>query len=113
MRRGVSIAVLLVVLASALAPLAQANASSVPACCRVGGPHHCMGMPAGLDGFHSLPSKCPYRIAPAVTSPVATLIRVRLAISRFATETIPAPPQSIDPFRIALVDVQKRGPPIA
>jgi hypothetical protein len=110
MRRRVSITVLLVILTALLAPLTLAGVSSMPACCRVGGQHHCMATP-GLDGFHSLPS-CPYRVAPAVTSATATLIRVR-PVSQFETETKSALPPSIDRLRIAVGDIQKRGPPIA
>ena len=67
MRRGISIAVLAIVVASVVAPLALANPASVPACCRSGGQHHCMGM-SGLDGFQSLPGECPYRVHRAVTT---------------------------------------------
>jgi len=112
MRRGVSIAVLMVLLTAVLAPLAQASSASVPACCRVGGQHHCMGM-AGLDGFRSLPSKCPYRVAPAVTSRFAALVTFDLPVSIFATVTKIVAPHSAEPVPVAFGNVQKRGPPIA
>lgn len=112
MRRGVSIAVLMVLLTGVLAPLAQASPTSVPACCRVGGQHDCMGM-AGMDGFHSLPSKCPYRVAPAVTSSVAALVTFNLPVSIFATETKTVTPHSAEPVPVAFDNVHKRGPPIA
>src|SRR3974390_747065 len=112
MRRGASIAVLLVLLTSVLAPLAQGSAASLPACCRIGGQHHCMGM-GGAEGFRSLPSKCPYRVVPAVTTSVATLITVTTPASLFVPEVHPAEPPSSLPVSAARGDVHKRGPPIA
>jgi hypothetical protein len=112
MRRGVSISVLVVLLASVLTPLAEANVSSVPVCCRAGGQHHCTGV-AGMDGFHSLPSKCPYRVAPAVTSGIAALATVSLRVSLFAAESNTETPHSPEPIPVAFDNVQKRGPPVA
>jgi hypothetical protein len=111
MRRVVSISVLVVLLASVLVPLAQANLSWVPACCRAGGQHRCMGM-AGMDGFHSLPTKCPYRVAPAVTSGIAALVTVSLPVSIFVAECQAAVLPACEPVPVAFGNVQKRGPPV-
>ena len=112
MRRGASIAVLAVLLATVLAPLAQGSAATVPACCRVGGQHHCMGMQAA-DGFRSLPSKCPYNVAPAITSGVAALMTVGMPASLLVAESqAPEPPTSFA-VSVAVGDVHKRGPPAA
>ena len=112
MRRTVSIAVLMVLLTGVLVPLAQASSVWVPACCRVGGQHHCMGM-AGTDGFRSLPDKCPYRAAPAVTSSIVALVNFNPPVSIFATETKTVALNSAEPVPVAFGNVQKRGPPIA
>jgi len=112
MRRGVSIIVLLVLLTAVLAPLAQASPAAVPACCRTGGQHHCMGMP-GMDGFRSLPGKCPYHVAPAVTSGIAALVTVSLPVSLFASENEQPTPGSAEAAAVAFGNVHKRGPPIA
>lgn len=112
MKRGVSFAVLMVLLIGVMAPLAQASVASVAACCRVGGQHHCMGM-AGMDGFRSLPSKCPYRVALAVTSSNVALVTFNLPVSIYATQTKTVAPRSADPAPVAFDNVQKRGPPIA
>jgi len=112
MRRGVSIAALMVLLTGLSAPTVQASSASVLACCRVGGQHHCMGM-AGMDGFRSLPDKCPYRVAPAVTSSIVALVTFNPPVSIFATETKTVALNSAEPVPVAFGNVQKRGPPIA
>ena len=112
MRRGASIAVLLVLLASVLAPLAQGSAASLPACCRIGGQHHCMGM-GGSEGFRSLPSKCPYRVVPAVTTGVAALAKGPTPASLFVPERQAAEPALSVLIPVAFNDVHKRGPPSA
>ena len=111
MRRGVSIAVLMLLLTSAFAPFAQAWRSSVPACCRAGGKHHCMGM-SGMDGFHSLPDKCPYHVNRAVTAQVAALMPTCQPLSRRNTESKTLEPASAEPAPVGFGNVQKRGPPI-
>jgi hypothetical protein len=78
----------------------------------MGGQHHCSGM-AGGDGFHSLPSKCPYRIAPAVTSGIAALLPVTLTqSSSTAEQNVTELPESVS-LPVAFDNAQKRGPPIA
>ena len=112
MRRGVSIAVLLLLLTITLAPLAQATGSSLPACCRADGKHHCAMMPGG-DGFQSVPLNCPYRVAPAVTSGIAALVRVGFPVSVFATSSFTVAPSLPEPIPVAFGNVQKRGPPLS
>ena len=112
MRRGVSTAVMLVMLASVLAPLALASPGSVPACCRADGKHHCMGMKE-MDGFHSQPGRCPYRVTPAVTKGIAALASVQLPVSIFAAESKTAALVSPDPIPVAFDFVPQRGPPLS
>ena len=112
MRRAISVSVLVILLTSVLVPLAQANVSWVPACCRAGGEHHCTGM-AGMDGFQSVASKCPYRVAPAVTSGIAALATVSLPVSIFAAECETAALPVCEPLPVAFGNVQKRGPPLS
>ncbi|MGA9564265.1 MAG: hypothetical protein WBS19_01960 [Candidatus Korobacteraceae bacterium] len=75
MRRVATITVLLVLLTPLLAPLAQASTSSLPACCRAGGRHHCEMAMGNSEptGFTSAPTVCPFRIHAAVTSPLVAL----------------------------------------
>jgi NO-binding membrane sensor protein with MHYT domain len=112
MRRSISISVLLVILTIVLAPVAQASASSLPVCCRVGGQHHCMNT-AGLAGFHSPATKCPYRVAPAVTSEVVALTTESLPVSIVHAESQVTALPAREPDLPAFGNVQKRGPPIA
>ena len=112
MRRGVSISVLLLLLCGVIVPLAQAGVTSTPLCCRVGGQHHCTGM-SGADGFHSLPGKCPYRVAPAVTSGIAALLPVTLAQSSFRSGQRAAELPEPVSLPVAFDNVQKRGPPLS
>jgi hypothetical protein len=115
MRRIVSTAVLLVLLTATLAPLMQAGVSSLPACCRAGGKHHCemsMGTP-GFAGFKSAPEVCPYRIHAAVTSPMVALTAVRHHAAVFVRSN-----NAFQKIEVALCtnlikDVHKRGPPAA
>ena len=103
---------LLVMLAGVLAPMALAIPASVPACCRVGGQHHCMGM-MGLAGFHSELGKCSYRVAPAVTSGIAALVSANLPVSIFAAESKTAALVAPDPIPVAFDIGQQRGPPMS
>lgn len=111
MRRGASIAVLLVLLGGILAPLVQSAVPSIPACCRVSGNHHCMGAP-GLDGFRSQSASCPYRTSPALLSEIVALISVTRQTSVFTFEPAALPAR----VAVALVKnydaVPQRGPPL-
>jgi hypothetical protein len=112
MRRVASIAVLIVLLTSVLVPLAQGTASSVPACCRIGGQHHCSGM-AGADGFHSQASACPYRVSPAVVPGAGALPQEapQVAIAAVAQQS-PAKPSGYVATTVE-DEAHKRGPPLA
>ena len=112
MRRGVSSAVLMLLVISAFAPFMQAWQSSVPACCRVGGTHRCMGT-SGMDGFQSQPGKCPYHVHRAVTTEVAALMPSCQPVSRPSDESKSLDPASSEPAQLAFGNVQKRGPPLS
>ena len=112
MRRGVSISVLLPLLCSVIVPLAQAGVTSTPLCCRVGGQHHCTDMSGG-NGFHSLPGKCPYRVAPAITSGIAALLPLILAQSSLESGQRAAELPELVSLPVAFDNVQKRGPPLS
>ena len=115
MRRIVSIAVLLVLLTTTLAPLGQASASSVPACCRAEGKHHCeMSMGAsGLEGFKSVPQVCPYRIHAAVTSSLVALTAETHHTAIFVVSNKAAQPTEVTLGTSLNDDTHKRGPPAA
>ena len=112
MRRWVSIAVLMLLLSSAFAPLAQAWGASLPACCRVGGKHHCTEM-AGMDGFQSLPGKCPHHVSPAVTTELAALLATGVPVANRSDQTKAVTPCSPEPAHVDFGNVQKRGPPLS
>ena len=62
MRRSTAIALLLLMLATFLAPAALATATNpIPACCRAGGRHHCSAMPPISGGTRVQGQSCPYR----------------------------------------------------
>jgi hypothetical protein len=68
---------------------------------------------AGGDGFHSLPSKCPYRVAPAVTSGTAALLPVTLSETSFTAEQhVTSLPEAVS-LPATFDTFQQRGPPIA
>src|SRR5664279_922086 len=94
MRRGVSIATLLVILVSVLAPLAQAQSPTLPACCRAAGKHHCDGSmgTSGSVGFKASAEACPYRHLAAVTSEVVAMPATNHRISVFVLEITSAHP---------------------
>jgi len=115
MRRGASIFVLVLLSASLIAPMVLALPASVPACCRVGGNHHCeMTLKSsGLPGLQSVPETCPYRDHSAVTPELAALTarghRISVVVVRpesgHSTLVVPGDSQSYD--------AHKRGPPPA
>jgi len=113
MRRGVSIAVLAVILTSVFGPTAQAQSSSVPACCRAGGKHHCnesMGPPA-LDGFKSGVALCPYRCQASVISKLVALTATRHSTAVFVLNSRTARPSNPTCDSCDRKDAHKRGPP--
>jgi hypothetical protein len=113
MRRAVSISVLLVILTSILAPMAQARSSNLPACCRAGGKHRCNGSmgTSGSVGFKSAPEACPYRHQAAVTSEVVALTSTGDHITIFVITGNPIRPQAITISSSDRNDAHKRGPP--
>jgi hypothetical protein len=115
MRRAVSISVLLVILTSILAPMAQARSSNVPACCRAGGKHHCDGSmgASGSFGFKSAPETCSYRHQAAVTSAVVALTSSGHHIAIFVIAGKTVRPQVATIYSSDPNDAHKRGPPAA
>ena len=115
MRRAVSISVLLVILTSILAPMAQARSSNVPACCRAGGKHHCNGSmgTSGSFGFKSAPETCSYRHQAAVTSAVVALTSSGHRIAIFVIASNPIRPQAVTISSSDRNAAHKRGPPAA
>lgn len=113
-RRFASISLLALMLTTALAPFAQAWQSSVPACCRTGGRHHCemsMGT-SGLEGFKSAREICPYRIHAAVTSQVIALTAAPLRISVLLPIQGAARPTEATLSANHSDQTHKRGPPV-
>ena len=90
MRRGTSILVLMVLVFGIVAPVVLATPAAVPACCRVGGNHHCeMSLKSsGLAGLWSVPETCPYSDLSAVTSELVALTATghRIAVVLVDTE---------------------------
>lgn len=115
MRRSVSIAVVMVILASALAQFTQVQSSTVPACCRAGGKHHCgRSMRAeGSVGFKAEPESCPYRHPAAMTSDVVALTSAVHRIAIFVVDADSAQPSVLAAYLSGCNDTHKRGPPIA
>jgi hypothetical protein len=115
MRRAVSIAVVMVILTSALTPLVQAQFSTVPACCRVGGKHHCDGAmgSSGAIGFKSVPALCPYRHPAAVISDLVALTSRSHRIANFVLASKTARPPAEIAYSADRSDAHKRGPPTA
>lgn len=115
MRRGVSVAMLMVLLTGVFVPVALASPASVPACCRVGAKHHCeMSMgDSDLTGFKSAVQSCPYRIAAAVTSQLVALTTNRQALAAFVVQREAAQSTRIALHASQSDDAHKRGPPTA
>ncbi len=97
LKRLIANSMLVILIASLLAPLALGfQQSSVPACCRRNGKHHCMsgmsGMMASNDkapAFRTIPTRCPFR------STVATLVPAAEAqVGRTRTSTY-VPPSAL------------------
>ena len=82
MRRLIASLVLCLIAWGPLSPLAMATVGdSVPACCRLGGAHHCTMSKGGMapvnDGHtsvHAVPDPCPYRSQRATPSANARLL---------------------------------------
>ena len=111
MRRGASIAVLAVLLGGLLVPVVQGSAA-LPACCRVGGSHHCAGT-NGLDGFHSEASECPYRATPAIVSGVVALVGTKVSTAMVAAKTPASSPRTSLLLSVVVGTAPQRGPPLS
>ena len=119
LKRLIANSLLVILIASLLAPLALCfQQSSVPACCRRNGKHHCMAGVSGITAsndkapvFRTIPSRCPFR------STVATLVPVaRAQVGRTSTYVHPSEILSQGPESFSLsFDVHfpffQRGPP--
>jgi len=73
MRRCLSSLLLLLTLMTSVSPLLALTPQTLPACCRVGGKHHCTAVATlGGAGFHAQAPVCPfYRIPAAVRTHTA------------------------------------------
>lgn len=81
MRRFTTSALLLLMLAGLLAPVAVATvANPAPACCRAAGPHHCSAVLPSSGGIQFQGQSCPYR-KPLVFSGSAAPSRASVAIA--------------------------------
>jgi hypothetical protein len=119
MRRLLAIALLVILSSSLSAPLlalANDEGAEVPACCKVGGKHHCMmGSYPDHGGrqFATVGERCPSfpkvmaaSIHPAYTAPPASAIYAQLQAHPACTAQVEAHHRiSFDRSR------QKRGPP--
>ena len=116
-RRLLASSLLALLLAPSVLPLfgQRAVESSLPACCRRNGKHHCMMYMAWIQqrAFRTIRAKCPYDLAPpavivftryAPSAPATLFTRIRRQPAAIAQ---PEPPlrASFDRTR------QKRGPP--
>lgn len=113
MRRGASIFALTVLLIGIVAPVVLAAPAAVPACCRVGGSHHCeMSLKSsGLPGVQSVPETCPYRDHSAVTSELIALTAAAHRIAVVIAGTTPRLPAPVVLCDKQSRDAHKRGPP--
>ena len=111
MRRALASLLLVFWIAGACVPLCEAQ-SSIPACCRIDGKHHCALHSPG-DGFHAAP--CPsYQHATALTSSSASALEAQsllAVLGQLCDKLLPQRSPEISRFQTG--DVQKRGPPLA
>jgi len=97
LKRLIANSMLVILIASLLAPLALGfQQRTVPACCRRNGKHHCMsgisGVMASNDkapAFRTIPARCPFRSTVATLAPIA-----QAQIGRTSTSTY-VPPLAI------------------
>ncbi|MGC2163529.1 MAG: hypothetical protein WA634_16590 [Silvibacterium sp.] len=117
MRRLLAISLLMLFTAPFVMPLFGTSTaeSTVPACCRRNGKHHCMmNMAWSQDRtFRTVGEKCPYSIAPPAIL-VLPSFKPSAAASVFAgiTRHPAVVPQTEAQFRVSFDrSRQKRGPP--
>jgi hypothetical protein len=115
MRRFVAQLVLLAIVLGASAPLFAATQvdSSVHACCRRGGAHHCLASSTDTAGFHARAEQCPFRCGSiahprttAFTTPKPVAL-TGLLVSHWLTQT----PANDAPLIVAAQAPDTRGPP--
>jgi len=97
LKRLIANSLLVILIASLLAPLALCfQQKVVPACCRRDGKHRCMSGMSGVmasndkaPAFRTIPARCPFRSTFATLAPVA-----QAQVGRTSTSTY-VPPSSI------------------
>lgn len=111
MQRMLASLLLMLTSFGAALPFVQEQQTSIPACCRRDGSHHCTAMSTTADGFKAAGAKCPYQhlsiVAPAATAIPHSRQPLRLSLS-------PDPAWSGETMLVAIRDggnVSKRGPP--
>jgi hypothetical protein len=112
MRRILASLLLVLMVAGFAVPLLRAQ-TSIPACCRRAGQHHCT-TPLPQDGFRSLAPSCPYRHLSALTSPSTTVLNLSphvLTIDFHWNEFSSF--ESPDVARLIAGNTHKRGPPLS
>lgn len=121
LKRLTANSLLLILITSLLVPLALCfQQSSVPACCRRNGKHHCMsgmsGMMASNDkapALRTIPSRCPFRSTVATLVPVAQPQVGRTSTSTYVppSATLARAPESFTLSASAHFPFSQRGPP--
>jgi hypothetical protein len=112
MRRTLASLLLALWIASACAPLLQAQ-SKLPACCRADGKHRCATHLQG-DGFHASASGCPYSHCTVLSSHSAVAMGVQAqAVTVVSCRQDSLRLESPDLPRRVAGNTQKRGPPLA
>jgi hypothetical protein len=87
------------------------SASSLPACCRANGKHHCM-QPSPGDGFQAQLAGCPYRHLTALTSQAVRALPVATQDFRVSSsQSLLAVAQSPHLRRQHVDSIPERGPP--
>jgi len=113
MRRIPASLVLLLLCFGFALPFLQAQHSSLPACCRRDGKHHCTMSQHG-DGFRTSAPNCPYRHLGATLNSPSPALRVSssvLSISKHGQFLIRNAPPLI--ALRASDTIQNRGPPVS
>jgi len=107
---------LLLIWAGVLTPfVTAAQLSSVPACCRRNGMHHCQMYSgqtgsSGGTGFRAQPPRCPYS-TPALLAVLTGLEPVRFNLSTPAAAGVVAPARLDRAYAAAVQHQSARGPP--
>lgn len=113
MRRTITSLLLVLICFGTALPFLQAQESSLPACCRRVGNHHCVeGTHSGPDGFRMVASSCPFRSLSVISSSVTALPtpRQRLTLEISSDSTV-----ATASLHVALREYEhayQRGPPL-